>query len=516
MSSINQGTSIKSLPTTFQSPFDTNKKDSGMNLFAGVKKDIGQGGLLGNNLIQKNQTAPQTKSAVEPSLVDAKIEEFRKLVPKMKSIQSMEKTFEEAYKKESKVKRKIEQIVKEIDTNFQGATQFKKDQEVQIDKFFDEFEVELTRKLILFANEYRKKFKDQLQKDLGEYSETSERLKKQLQSLVEKDSFSNVFENTKRNEQVSNLASAIASKLSTNAETVLKSYLSESFELKVGFTPLVKKYKLIKFAIPSLRILNTSFNEKIMLSADLTKSVEKIYEDFEKIFASLNSRLGHKIEKFSHPMKPYLETIDNYINSKSSIVPTSFLSSDSEKLAANVNEVVHELTAREVAFVNTGEIFENNEDHTVSYHKKSVSVHYDMRKGDLLSLHDVPHKIVYKDFKSPNDVVELENVLTGELQRIEFHSGWDQGQDLVLTDTYIMTKAKQTRKGYYKLFNTDDEVEDTRSQLKIIKAGHVLTRKLTQDLAENLERESKVKVHTLVSHHKELIVAFNNFGGASF
>ena len=427
----------------------------------------------------------------------------------------MEKTFEEAYKKENKVKGKIEQIVKDIDTNFQGATQFVEDQEIQIDRFFVEFQVELTRKLILFADEYRRKFKQQLQRDLGEYNQTSERLKKQLLSLIEKDDFSKVFENTKRNEQVSSLTSAIA-------ETVLKSYLSESFELKMGFTPFVKKYKLIKFAVSSLRTLKDSFTEKIVLSTDLTKSIQKIYADFDKIFTSLNFRLSHKIEKLSHPVEPYLETVDSYINLKSSIIPTSFLSSSSssslsypERLAKNTNQVVHELTVKEAAFVNTSDLFENNEEHTVSYYTKPVSVHYDVRKGDLLSLHDVPHKIVYKTFKSPNDVVELENVLTGDKQRVEFRSDWDRDQDLVLMDTYIMTKAKKASKGYYKLFSTDDEVEDTRSQLKVIKAGHVLTKKLAQDLAENLERESKVKVHAFVNHHKEIIVAFNHFGGAA-
>ena len=56
--SINQTTAIKSPTTLFRSPFDAHKKDSGLNLFAGVKKDIGQGGLLGTSLPQQNQSAP--------------------------------------------------------------------------------------------------------------------------------------------------------------------------------------------------------------------------------------------------------------------------------------------------------------------------------------------------------------------------------------------------------------------------------------------------------------------------
>jgi len=407
-----------------------------------------------------------------------------------------------AIAKEEKVTQKIKELTSKM-SNTQVVDQFLKEQNQAIDEFYAEFTQNLVKKIADIANQQKQNLKNKLAEEAQEFKKTTEELSGHFNKLLAENSLATI-----KNQLLS------AAKDKKDAEQAVKSALATSFELENGFSPLVKKYKAIKYTIPSLALLSKPIDRKPANKQALHQKAELILPELEKVIEDINLALIDAIGSLSHPLKGFLPKISKCVQLENSLLGPDFqfelpgVPSEENAIPkdSKIREVVYKIHKNEAERLRGLNILSKDSEEELVLRVKPVSVRYDMVPGDLMLVNQTPCEIKSKNTSQQSNEIEfeLENVLTGIPQNEKFHSKWDQAHELVLTESLILVKPQ--KKGYYTLMNLKDP-KSTRGLVKAVKTDRTLNDKLQRELETILTEDKRALVQVLRIKNEDIIVS---------
>jgi len=418
----------------------------------------------------------------------------------------LEAVLKAALAKEEKISQKIKEITGKM-KNIQSVDQFLKEQDQAIDAFYDEFTQILVKKVTDLANQQKQELKNKLVEEAKDFKTTNEELSKHLEKLVTENSLAQVKDQL--------LDSAKKSPSSENIEQAVKSSLATSFELENGFSPLVKKYKAIKYTIPSLNNLAKPLNRQPANKDTLLQKAEPVITEFEKLMKDVNLVLIDAIGSLAHPLKAHLPNISKSAGLENSVLRAEFpyelpgvpFEEKTFPKDLKIREVVYKLHKNEGQKLRELNVLSKEGEEELALRVQPVSVCSDLLAGDLILFNQVPYEIKSKTSSSQKNEIEfeLENVLTGVLQSEKLHSKWDQAHELVLTENFVVVKPKNNKQ-YYTLVNLKD-AKSTKGLVKAVKVDRFLHEKLQTELEDILKEDKRAVVRVLKIKGEDVIVA---------
>jgi len=479
----------------------------------------------------------------------------------------------QAFTKEIKTVKKIRSFMDNLEDNLRLTEQLVANQEKRIDEFFQEVYDLFNKNFHSMTEVLKQNLKNRLQQELLEYRYTTEVVKNNLDHIIVNDSFSKILQQELFNVPGMNLNSAFETLEAGNKFSIDELYadfINNAVDLKLGLTPLVKKFKLVEFILQP-------HHEKSHISQNISQNISEvkkeplkdfanIYAELENFVAKLSSNFSQEIISVSSPHTPYLHTLDKIVKSSTRILPfdstgKSYTQIDPEEssmtrkrlsqIEVNVPEpdedsvekettekekepkspplssrsmisesgkvpvsltpvknVVYKVPHKENIFTGNTGWFNSEEMGEISFQTHLISVHNNLAIGDLVSVNGVPHRIIHKEWIFPEDNVQMVNIFTGERIEVKYNSRYTGMEDQIMTKKYQVIEVND-KKGYYLLMDVGWDKSDMNRKLpKVIEMKDVLDKTLEDDIKETFQNDKKVVVHVLRLKEKEIIVSY--------
>ena len=418
-------------------------------------------------------------------------------------------TVGDAFKKQKKLQMKVFNTNKKLDQNLDCLKKNISKQLEEVHCFFNVFTMKAIRAILELADKNKEKIKDFYEKELTDYEQTNNQIKEHLNNLVKQGSFQELIDNIMQDVTNIEFSGENGGKPPTcQVEEKSPDAGCHDGELNTKTHTLMRKYKLLKYSIPSL------FSHKVPLKETIGKEMllecsDHIVEDLNKSLELLNNKLIKKLGSIAHPLKSSIKAIEELMDIKSSTTIFSFdlnlpnsvnLENKHQDTVPppSIKETLCKFGSKEETILRSTGLFEKDEELKIVCPTNTVSIHYHMREGDMMLFNNIPHVIVDKQWSFPSDHVILENMLTGVSFPISFHSRWHQQQEKIFPNVYLLHKIKEDY-GLYVLKSFKDQ------RKKIVDSKSFVGHWVKQDIELKTEDELVV-LYALVCNGKEIVV----------
>lgn len=109
-----------------------------------------------------------------------------------------------------------------------------------------------------------------------------------------------------------------------------------------------------------------------------------------------------------------------------------------------IKSVTYKIPSKENSFTATQSWFKE-EFNELSFQTQMISVHNNLSVGDLVSVNGSPYRIIHKEWNFPNDIVQMENIFTGERIEEVHHSRLNAMMDQIITKKYQVIKISSKK-----------------------------------------------------------------------
>ena len=416
---------------------------------------------------------------------------------------------QEAFNRQKKLQMKVFNTNKKLDQNLVCLKDNIDKQLEEVHCFFNVFTMDAIKAILELSDKNKKKMKDFYEKELASYEQTNKQIKEQLNNLVKQGPFQELVDNAMQD--ITNVELYDKNRGETPTCQVEEKGCDtgcQVVELNTKISTLMRKYKLLKYSMPSLFSHEAPLKE-IIDKEMLLEYSDHMIGDLNKSLETLNNKLIKKLGSIVHPFKSSITAIEKLIDIKSSEANFSFDLSlpNSDNLknknqeaipASSIKETLCKFGSNEESILRKTGLFLKDEELKVICPTNTVSIHYHMKVNDLMLFNNAPHRIADKQWSFPSDHVVLENVLTGVNFPISFHSRWHQQQDQLFPKQYLLSKVKEDY-GLYVLESLKDQ------STKIVDSKSFVGHWVKQDIKQKAEDEMVI-LYALVCNGKEVVV----------
>jgi len=464
---------------------------------------------------EKSKPAKITKTKKQESCLmkDSQVAMIKKVKPTNKTrklLKNDDAEFKQvmtfALQKEGKVKEKIEFMMTHVQKNNSLSKEWFQHQTAELDQYFEEIRNNLVILVTQTIDQERNKLQENLKNDFQDYSQDSRHLNSLFKNVLETNSFTKTLDQAK--------SKALANPNLNHFEEILNGYIANSCDLQFGFTPLVKKYHLLKDSVPSFDPLIHLQERFIINKTVLMSESQEALNEIARALGKLNSSVHSRIKRLTNPLKPFVEALEIYSKIPDSILPEDLfvpisdaeIDLDSFKEPNTPKEVTYCLDAETKKTLLEKKLIINTQDLCeISYDVRAFSTQDDMKKGVFISHNGIPYKIQALDWVFPSHYVELENALTGNKERIQFHSRWHQIPFTIIPKKYTIVKSKENKQ-YFIVFSQ----HEGEPVFSLIQKKNIISEELAQEIDKKIkEGGEKVEVVTIKLNDQDLIIDIN-------
>ena len=171
-----------------------------------------------------------------------------------------------------------------------------------------------------------------MQQEYAEYRYTHEIVKTNLDYITMHDSFSKILQ-----QELFSVSNPLTQALSnnnlntselegrTNIHQLFTQFMNNSEDIKFGLTPLVKKFKLIKYTLQSSHekhVLSQNVSPNISeIKKEPLKDFANIYAELENFVAKISTNFSHEVSNIVHPHTSFISTIEKIAKTNQKILP---------------------------------------------------------------------------------------------------------------------------------------------------------------------------------------------------
>ena len=461
--------------------------------------------------IEKLKEAKAKSKKHESCLMkDSQVAQIKKVKPISKTRQllknddaQVKQALASVLQKEQKVQEKMQRMMTCVEKNHSLANEWFTHQTSELDQYFEEIKSNLVALITQTIGQERSKLQNTLKQNFRDFSQDSRQLSLLFKNVLEdKNSFLRIVDQIKT--QAPN---------NPHFEEIFNGYLINSCDLRFGFTPLVKKYHTFKDNAPSFDPLLHLQERFIISKICLLKESQNTFNEFAKILQQLHCTVGFRLQRLINPLKPFINALENSSKISNSIFPedlflpileASEINLDSLKELTTPKEVTYNVSAEEKKALLQKRIIDNQDFCEISCDVRTFSTQNDMKKGVFISHNGVPYKILALDWVFPSHYVELENIITGNSERIQFHSRWHQIPFTVIPKQYTIVKSKENKEYYIVCSEKDKEMI-----FSLIEKKNVINDEISKEIDKRLKEANggKVEVETIKLNDQDLIIS---------